>query len=223
MTETDANDRLRRPQTGGALFPQTPAGEHLWRRMFFGVLGTLVLGFAAVALLYFQGVIGLAQSADGSVRAAETPAKVPSNVFADHIKQAGMKRCTTAFPLLGEMLVTGSQYAVRSHWNAEKADEHMIQAIVGLSYKTPGYEGPAGGFVFAAPLPNGGCEGAMLRVAPFPRACKDVLPLLPPGSTAADTLSGVQTYNLGKGQGQGMLIPAGSASCIAISTTAIAQ
>ncbi len=130
-----------------------------------------------------------------------------------------MKRCTTAFPLLGEMLVTGSQYAVRSHWNAEKADEHMIQAIVGLSYKTPGYEGPAGGFVFAAPLPNGGCEGAMLRVAPFPRACKDVLPLLPPGSTAADTLSGVQTYNLGKGQGQGMLIPAGSASCIAISTT----
>lgn len=138
MTETDANDRLRRPQTGGASFPQTPAGEHLWRRMFFGALGTLVLGFAAVALLYFQGVIGLAQSADGSVRAAETPAKVPSNVFADHIKQAGMKRCTTAFPLLGEMLVTGSQYAVRSHWNAEKADEHMIQAIVGLSYKTPG-------------------------------------------------------------------------------------
>ncbi|MDW9354259.1 hypothetical protein CN233_31580 [Sinorhizobium meliloti] len=183
--------------------------------MFFGALGTLVLGFAAVALLYFQGVIGLAQSADGSVQAAETPSKVPSNVFADHIKQAGMKRCTTAFPLLGEMLVTGSQYAVRSHWNA--------QAIVGLSYKTPGYEGPAGGFVFAAPLPNGGCEGAMLRVAPFPRACKDVLPLLPPGSTAADTLSGVQTYNLGKGQGQGMLIPAGSASCIAISTTAIAQ
>lgn len=34
---------------------------------------------------------------------------------------------------------------------------------------------------------------------------------------------GIQTYQLGNGQGQAMLLPTGTASCVAISSTAIAQ
>jgi hypothetical protein len=36
-------------------------------------------------------------------------------------------------------------------------------------------------------------------------------------------LSGIQTYQLGNGQGQAMLLPTGTASCVAVSSTAVAE
>ena len=228
MNQFDGNNpnAARRLQGGRPPVSQdarAPSREGLWRKMFYGAAGVFVLGCAAVGTLYVQGVVTVNAPPDGSARAAETTDKQPQNVFARHIRQAGMSKCTTVFPLLGEMLVAGAQYTARSHWNSENADQHMLQALVGLDYKSDGYEARAGGFVFASPLPGGGCEGAMVRIAPFPKACTDVEALLPEGSTAADTLSGIQTYQLGSGQGHAMLLPAGTASCVAISSTAIAQ
>lgn len=228
MNKIDGDDQFSAggPYHGvppAAAHSRPPSGERFWRALFCGLSGILVLGCAAVAVLYFQGVIGLSVSSDGSGQAAETRDRLSTNVFARHMHQAGMKKCTTVFPLLGDMLVAGSRYSARTYWNAEEVDAHMVQTLVGLDYETPGYKGPAGGLIFAAPLPNGGCEGAMVRIAPFAKSCKDVVSLLPKGSAPADNLSGVQTYALGNGQGQAMLIPAANAYCIAVSTTAVAQ
>ena len=53
------------------------------------------------------------------------------------------------------------------------------------------------------------------RVAPFQRACKDVVAMLPAGSVTAGSLSGVPLYNLGGNKGQAMLVAAGNA-CVVV-------
>lgn len=228
MNKIDGNDQssagsLRDGAPAETADPRPASREHIWRRLFYGAAGVLVLGSAAAAVMYYQGVIGLSASSGGSGQVAETKDRLSTSVFARHMHQAGMKKCTTVFPLLGDLLVAGSRHSARTYWNAEEADAHMVQTLVGLDYRTPGYQGSAGGLIFAAPLPNGGCEGAMVRIAPFAKSCKDMVSLLPKGSAPADNLSGVQTYALGNGQGQAMLIPVGDAHCIAVSTTALAQ
>ena len=83
-----------------------------------------------------------------------------------HVKQAGVQACSTVFPVLGQILTTGTKYSVKSLWNNQAADKHAVQAFVGMDYATQGYNGPAAGVVFASPTASG-CEGTMVRVAPF--------------------------------------------------------
>jgi hypothetical protein len=71
------------------------------------------------------------------------------------------------------------------------------------------------------PIRNVSSPTFKVRAGRVPACCWRWVP--PWGSTAADTLSGIQTYQLGNGQGHAMLLPTGTASCVAISSTAIAQ
>ena len=52
------------------------------------------------------------------------------------------------------------------------------------------------------PPTDQGCEGNLVRVAPFQKPCQEVASTLPQGSTLAETLSGTPLYNLANNQGR---------------------
>jgi hypothetical protein len=135
--------------------------------------------------------------------------------FLQHAKQAGLQACSSVFPVLGELLTNGAKYDVQSLWNREAADNHAMQALVGMNYSTDNYSGPAAGVVFASPTKSA-CEGTMVRVAPFSTSCANIPTNLPQGSKLANNLGQVSVYDLGDGKGSALLLPAGN-SCVVIS------
>ncbi|MGO4319717.1 hypothetical protein AB4Z23_27850, partial [Agrobacterium sp. MCAB5] len=82
---------------------------------------------------------------------------------------------------------------------------------------TTAYSGPAAGMVFASPIGEA-CEGTMVRIAPFPKKCVDVPPILPAGSVQAVALGQIPVYNLPDKGGQVLLLPSDQ-SCIIISVS----
>ncbi|WP_423602476.1 hypothetical protein [Sphingomonas sp. MS122] len=137
-----------------------------------------------------------------------------ASVFQDQAGKLGVRRCANLFAALGETVSNGAAYAVQTQTGGAAADTHGVQGVVGMTYNTPGYAAQAAGVVIAAPVGTK-CEGQLVRVAPFQRACKDVVGQLPAGSTAVGSLSGVPLYNLGGGQGQAMLVSNGN-SCVVV-------
>ena len=103
----------------------------------------------------------------------------------------------------------GSTYTVQVRADGDNPDAHTVQGGAGITYDRPDAPGQAAAVVLTAPAAQG-CEGQMVRVAPFQKPCPEVLGLLPQGSTAAGNLSGVPLYNLGGNQGQACWWRAGS-------------
>lgn len=145
--------------------------------------------------------------------AAPAPAK-PVNPFQAQIGQLGVRKCANLFSALGQTVALGSDYSGQVQTEKAAPDAHGVVGVMGMTYKTPAYSSQAAGVVVATPVGTK-CEGQLVRVAPFQRACKDVVALLPAGSTTAGSLSGVPLYTLGGNQGQAMLIASGNA-CVVV-------
>jgi len=153
-----------------------PARRRWPRVVGFSLLGLVVagLGFAAGNYAAIANLVGSATAAQPETA---NPA-LPDTPFLEHVKQAGVQACSTVYPVLGQILTTGTKYSVKSLWNDQAADKHAVQAFVGMDYATERYSGPAAGVVFASPTASG-CEGAMVRVAPFASPCADIPAILP--------------------------------------------
>ncbi|MBB3609421.1 hypothetical protein [Rhizobium sp. BK602] len=191
-----------------------------WRKAtilsLFAIAVVGAVGYAALRYNLVENFISqpaVAGTNDANPALANTP-------FLQHAKQAGLQSCSTVFPVLGELLTNGTQYNVQSVWNNEAADKHAVQALVGMNYATQGYSGPAAGIVFAAPLASG-CEGAMVRVAPFTASCPDISTRFPNGSKLVNNLGPIGVYELGNDGGNAMLLPTGN-GCVVISVASAA-
>ncbi|RVB69976.1 hypothetical protein EN906_14755, partial [Mesorhizobium sp. M7A.F.Ca.CA.004.06.1.1] len=169
--------------------------------------------YAAIANL-----VGGATAAPAETAAAPV---LPDTPFLEHVKQAGVQACSTVYPALGQILTNGTKYSVKSLWNDQAADKHAIQAFVGMDYASERYSGPAAGIVFASPTATG-CEGAMVRVAPFASPCADIASILPQGSKITDHLGQVEVYELGGNAGEALLLPTGK-SWVVISLASAAK
>jgi len=156
---------------------------------------------------------GIAFSAGAS--AAQQAAPSAAAVFEGEANKLGARKCASLFSGLGNSLTTGSTFAVKTEVGKQSPDAQAVQGVVGMTYSTPDFKGQAAGIIFAAPVGEA-CEGNLVRVAPYRQSCQDVARLLPAGTTAADTLSGVPSYNLGGNQGLALLLASGS-SCIVVS------
>ena len=147
---------------------------------------------------------------------APTAAAAP-NPFQEQAGKLAVRKCANLFSALGQTVTNGSAYGVQAQAEKASPDTHVVQGVAGMTYSGTGYSGQAAGIVLAAPVGQG-CEGQLVRVAPFQKPCKDVLGLLPAGSTTGGVLSGVPLYNLGGGQGQALLVTSG-ASCVVVTVT----
>ncbi|ESJ04717.1 hypothetical protein B551_0217800 [Cupriavidus sp. HPC(L)] len=171
---------------------------------------------APIAALAVAASLGLGAYASNAAAQA-APANAPQGAAATFQKQAadlGIKSCANLFATLGDSLTRGTTYASNASTQKDAPNDHAAQALVGMRYDTPNYKGQSAGVIFTSPTKTG-CEGGLVRVAPFPQSCPDVVKQLPQGSTLATTLSGTPLYNLGGNQGQALLVPSGN-SCVVV-------
>lgn len=196
---------------GAAAVPAWRPGRQAILLSFIGVaaLVTAVLGATQIPELRgsLPGQRGTPATSGSDLPLAETP-------FLAHARKAGLKTCGTIFPVLGELLSGGAQYSLESRWNTSEPDGHAVQSVLGLSINSPDYSGPAAGIVYAAPNRTG-CEGAMVRVVPYPKSCDTVAQALLPNGAPSISLGAVQVYDLAD-SGRIMLLPSAQ-SCVAIS------
>jgi hypothetical protein len=163
-------------------------------------------------MLASLGTVFLAGNVAATPQAAP-PAK-PVNPFQAQAGQLGVRKCANLFSALGQTVSLGADYSGQVQTEKAAPDAHGVVGVVGMTYKTPAYSSQAAGVVVATPVGTK-CEGQLVRVAPFQRACKDVVALLPAGTVSAGSLSGVPLYTLGGNQGQAMLIASGPA-CVVV-------
>lgn len=211
--------RNRSGDSGHVNSDDHPAPKRNWlRTAVFSLLGIAIVGAAGYASIRYD----LFRNLVSQPAVAETAAnpKLADTPFLQHAKQAGLETCSTVFPVLGELLTNGSQYSVQSVWNAEAADKHAIQALVGMDYASESYSGPAAGVVVAAPT-GSICEGSMIRVAPLAKPCAEIPAILPQGSKLTNNLGKVAVYALGSG-GNALLLPTGN-TCVVISVASAAK
>ena len=150
---------------------------------------------------------------------AAAPAQVA--VFRDQANKVGAQSCANLYEALGQGLTRGAAFSVKTEADKTAPDAHLVQGVLGMTYDLPDLKGAAGGVVLAAPG-AGGCEGYLVRVAPFQKPCAEVVSLLPAGSTAGQSLSGVWRYQLGGTQGQALMIPNGS-TCVVVTLSGMTQ
>ncbi|MDL2400929.1 hypothetical protein [Rhizobium mayense] len=224
MNQQSIHDRIMsRNQTSlavqSAVDDQARPQRNWWKTAVLSLLGIAVVGAAGYAAWRYDAVgnfisqPAVAETNEANQALADTP-------FLQHAKRAGLQSCSTVFPVLGELLTNGTQYNVQSKWNSDAADKHAVEALVGMNYASQGYSGPAAGIVFAAPV-AAGCEGAMVRVAPFVAPCTDIPAKFPNGSKLVNNLGQISVYELGNGGGNAMLLPTGN-SCVVISVASAA-
>jgi hypothetical protein len=182
-------------------------GSDVRRRAFSALLGLALIGnMCAVAPV---------------AAAAAKVAPASADVFRDQANKVGARSCADLYQALGQGLTRGAAYSVKTEADKTAPDAHLVQGVLGLTYDQPDLKGPAGGVVLAAPG-QGGCEGYMVRVAPFQKPCAEVVSLLPAGSTAGEALSGVWRYQLAGNQGQALMIP-GGAACVVVTLSGMTQ
>ncbi|MBB6303799.1 hypothetical protein [Rhizobium leucaenae] len=223
MNQQSIHDRIMSRNNNDAV--ENPSGDppkpgRGWpKATLFSVLAIAIAGTGGYAAARYD-VIGNLLSQPAVAAANDPNQTLPDTPFLQHAKKAGLQSCSTVFPVLGQLLTNGTQYNVQSIWNNEAADKHAVQALVGMNYATQGYSGPAAGIVFAAPVASG-CEGAMVRVAPFTASCTDISVKFPNGSKLVNTLGQVGVYELGNDGGDAMLLPSGN-GCVVISLASAA-
>lgn len=170
---------------------------------------------AAIAGIAFAGGAGV------SALAQQAAAPAAANLFQEQAGKLGARKCASLYAALGQGMTQGAAYTLKTETSKEAPDAHMVQGMVGMNYNLPDLKGPAGGIVLATPMAQG-CEGYMVRVAPFQKTCAEVLRLLPAGSVEEQRLSGVPQYRLGGNQGQALVIPSG-ATCVVVTLTGMAR
>jgi hypothetical protein len=224
MNQQSIHDRIMSRQQGyptrldssGRIAPRRS-----WAKVaIYSVIGITALGGLAFGAMNYAAIRGLiSQPAIAETNKADRSR--PETPFLQHARQAGLKSCSTVFPVLGELLTNGAKYDVQSSWNNEAADSHAVQALVGMSYTTQNYSGPAAGVVFAAPTQST-CEGTMVRVAPFSASCAEIPAVLPQGSRLASNLGQIAVYALANNGGNALLLPTGN-GCVVVSVAAAAR
>jgi hypothetical protein len=169
------------------------------------------------------GIVGIAFTGGAGVSALAQQAAAPqtANLFQDQAGKLGARKCASLYAALGQGMTQGAAYTVKTGTSKEAPDAHAVQGMVGMNYNLPELKGPAGGIVLATPMGQG-CEGYMVRVAPFQKTCAEVLRLLPAGSVEEQRLSGVPQYRLGGNQGEALVIPSG-ATCVVVTLTGMAR
>lgn len=186
----------------------------------YSAIGIVALGGLAYGSMNHTSIRNLiSQPAIAETNKADR--SLPETPFLQHAKQAGLKSCSTVFPVLGELLTNGAKYDVQTSWNNAAADSHAVQALVGMSYTTQSYNGPAAGVVFAAPTQST-CEGTMVRVAPFSASCAEIPSVLPQGSRLANSLGQITVYALANNGGNALLLPTGN-GCVVVSVASAAR
>lgn len=170
---------------------------------------------AAVLCLTFAGGAGV------SALAQQAAAPSGANLFQDQATKLGARQCAALYAALGQSVIQGAAFTVKTETNKEAPDAHIVQGVVGMTYNLPDLKGQAGGIVLAAPAAKG-CEGYLVRVAPFQKPCAEMARSLPAGSVGEQTLSGVAQYRLGGNQGQALMIPNGSA-CVVVTLAGMTQ
>lgn len=201
-----------------------PQGRRRLRHLAYALIGLALVGGGGYGIYNFPNLTGSLAQAAGKQNAASPQAESSaakgdrtestSDPFTAHAAQAGVKTCAALYAELGRALAGGTDFMVQSQTANVDADQHAMQGVVGMIYRSEkDYSGPAAGVVYAAPVGQT-CEGVMVRVAPFPQNCEAVLSQLPKGSRAMDPLAGIPVYALGTG-GEAMLMPAGQ-GCVAI-------
>lgn len=143
--------------------------------------------------------------------------EVAGTPFAVHSRQAGIASCTNLYSVLGESLVSGSRYNLRSAWDDKAPNEGSIEGLVGMSYDTDAYSGTAAGYVVASPGPSS-CMGAIVRIAPFPKPCEELSAVIPANSQQVEGFEVLKVYAQAD-RGHVMMLPVGS-GCAVISTLA---
>jgi hypothetical protein len=149
------------------------------------------------------------------------PAAAPVNVFQAEAAKLGAGTCSNVYAALGAGVARGSTFAVRTTADRKSPGTHLVAGVIGMTYNLPDLKGPAAGVIVAAPGPQG-CQGQLVRVAPFQKPCSEVIRMLPPGSVTGQSLSGVPLYQLGGNQGQALLISSG-ASCVVVTVAGTTQ
>ncbi|AMR80586.1 hypothetical protein A2G96_22345 [Cupriavidus nantongensis] len=142
-------------------------------------------------------------------------------MFQGQAAQLGVKSCAGLIAQLGDSLTQGARFTANTQAQKNAPNDHAVQAVAGLAYDAPGYQGKAAGIVFTAPT-RSGCEGNLVRVAPFTQSCQDVVRLLPKGSVLTADLSGTPLYTLGSNQGQALLVASGPACVVVTVASAMA-
>lgn len=165
------------------------------------------------SLLGLTLIVGGAHASAQSAPAGTTPAQTV-NAFQEQAGKLGAKRCLGLFSGLGQSATVGATYAVQVQADRTDPNAHTTIGVTGVTYNQPNYKGSAAGVVVAAPVGQG-CEGTMVRVAPFPASCHEVVRQLPAGSAIVTNLSGTPLYNLGGNQGQAMLVASGT-GCVVV-------
>jgi hypothetical protein len=179
--------------------------------------------FAAILGLALVGNVCAFAPIAAAAATAAAPAKAIGNVdvFRDQANKVGARSCADLYEALGQGLTRGATFAVKTEANPGVPDAHIVQGVLGMTYDLPDLKGPAGGVVLAAPG-AGGCEGYLVRVAPFQKPCAEVVRFLPAGSVAGQALSGVWQYRLAGTQGQALMIPSGS-NCVVVTLSGMTQ
>ena len=134
---------------GSTVADRTRAETRLARNRGLSLLGFAVVGLPATPPRYDATIRNSFRSRRSRKRTR--PTGWPDTPFLQHAKQAGLKTCSTVFPALGQLLTNGAKYGVQSSGTTKLADNHVVQALVGMNYATQDYSGPAAGLVFAAP------------------------------------------------------------------------
>ena len=224
MNQQSIHDRIMSrnqndPVSPSAVDDQRKPKRNWWKTVVLSLLAIASVGTAGYVAMRYDAVGNfISQPAVAETNAANQP--LADTPFLQHAKQAGLQSCSTIFPVLGALLTNGTQYNVQSIWNSEAADKHAVQALVGMNYATQGYSGPAAGVVVAAPVASG-CEGSMVRVAPFTASCPEISAKFPTGSKLVNNLGQVSVYELADNGGNAMLLPTGN-SCVVISVASAA-
>jgi hypothetical protein len=224
MNQQSIHDRIMSRNRDGAAVQSTDDNQvkpkrNWWKATVLSLFAIAAVGAAGYAAVRYN-VVGNFISQPAVAGTNDANPALPDTPFLQHTKQAGLQSCSTVFPVLGELLTNGTQYNVQSVWNNEAADKHAVQALVGMNYATQGYSGPAAGVVFAAPVASG-CEGSMVRVAPFTASCPDISAKFPNGSKLVNNLGQVGVYELANDGGDAMLLPTGN-GCVVISVASAA-
>lgn len=190
---------------------QILVGNSARRRAFAAIFGLALIGDISV----------LAPIAAAATTAAAAKAPANAAVFRDQADKVGARNCANLYEALGQGLTRGAAFSVKTEADKTAPDAHLVRGLLGMTYDLPDLKGPAGGVVVAAPS-QGGCEGYLVRVAPFQKPCAEVVSLLPAGSTAGEALSGVWQYQLAGTQGQALMIPSGS-TCVVVTLSGMTQ
>jgi hypothetical protein len=161
------------------------------------------------------GMVAASHEAGAQAATSGSAPQAATATFRDQAAQLGVKSCAGLFASLGDSLTRGSRYASHAQAQQRSPNDHAAQALVGMKYDTPGYKGDAVGVVLTAPTTAGGCEGNLVRVAPFPQSCPETVRQLPPGSSLVSSLSGMPLYQLGGNQGQALLVSSGN-NCVVV-------